>query len=185
MSSLSLLYVARQLAVVFGRTSARIFIILSSTQFHLMYYAGRTLPNFLALPFGQCSFRRASPITSLTRVIDLAVNISLGLLLASRDGPALMVLTAAAAIVRSELALLLAPVVALLLGSRRITVVKALTYGAIGGFGGMGESISTLAVFGRVLTRGVGMTLFSCDSCGRLDILVTAVPVARTVHHLL
>ena len=29
------------------------FVILSLSSFHIPYYAGRTIPNFLALPLGQ------------------------------------------------------------------------------------------------------------------------------------
>ncbi|KAL7409984.1 Alg9-like mannosyltransferase family-domain-containing protein [Mrakia frigida] len=119
-SSLSLLFVARQLVKIYGRSTGEIFIALCTTQFHLMYYAGRTLPNFLALPF---------------------VNISLGLLLSSRPGPALSLLTATAAVIRSELALLLAPIVLLLLATRRMSVVRALVFGALGGFAGMFSSM--------------------------------------------
>ena len=34
----------------FPPLSAKMFVLVSMTQFHIPYYAGRTLPNFLALP---------------------------------------------------------------------------------------------------------------------------------------
>lgn len=36
-----------------SQLTSRLFLILSTTQFHIPYYAGRTLPNFMALPFGE------------------------------------------------------------------------------------------------------------------------------------
>jgi hypothetical protein len=94
------------------------------------------------------------------------------------------VLTATAAVVRSELVLLLAPIVVILLASRRISVSKALSYGALGGFGGMGESLA----FRIQVSKGrADDTLLgsSCDGCGRLCLLVAALPLARAVHNLL
>ena len=35
-------------AKTFGRTAANWFVILQATQFHMMYYASRPLPNFFA-----------------------------------------------------------------------------------------------------------------------------------------
>lgn len=55
LSSASLLYISRQVRKRHGLTAQRLYLLLSVTQFHLMYYASRTLPNFMALPFGQSS----------------------------------------------------------------------------------------------------------------------------------
>lgn len=35
-------------AKTFGRTAANWFVVLQASQFHTMYYASRTLPNFFA-----------------------------------------------------------------------------------------------------------------------------------------
>lgn len=40
----------------FGRNAANWFVVFQAGQFHLMYYASRTLPNFLA--FGLSAFSR-------------------------------------------------------------------------------------------------------------------------------
>lgn len=36
-----------------SQLTSQLFLILSLTQFHIPYYAGRTLPNFTALPFSE------------------------------------------------------------------------------------------------------------------------------------
>lgn len=36
-------------------------MVLSLTQFHIPYYAARTLPNFLALDFGECPYYSVRP----------------------------------------------------------------------------------------------------------------------------
>jgi hypothetical protein len=85
-----------------------------------------------------------------------AVNLTLALLLASPStssasprmsrhvGQALSLLTFTAATIRSELALLLAPLVATLLVQGRIGILGAVCWGAIGGFSGMGGSRSAV-----------------------------------------
>lgn len=38
---------------VFGSGVGNWFIIITSTQFHILYYSSRTLPNIMAFPLGQ------------------------------------------------------------------------------------------------------------------------------------
>jgi hypothetical protein len=50
--SLSFAQLAKALRYRYGSAVRIWFILLSLTQFHVPYYAGRTLPNFMALPGG-------------------------------------------------------------------------------------------------------------------------------------
>lgn len=49
----SLLAFQRAVSQAFGQTAAYWYIVLQVSQFHVMYYASRTLPNFLAFPLGK------------------------------------------------------------------------------------------------------------------------------------
>jgi alpha-1,6-mannosyltransferase len=44
------------IAIRYGTSTGIWFVLLSMTQFHVPYYAGRTLQNFIALPFGASAF---------------------------------------------------------------------------------------------------------------------------------
>ena len=95
---LSLCILRRAIKKQFGFSTAMIFVLLTSTQFHLPFWMGRTLPNMFALPF---------------------VNVAYALLISRqhyyyRPKPlnvkaALSLLIFAAVVFRIELALLLAP----------------------------------------------------------------------------
>ncbi|OCF33338.1 hypothetical protein I316_05080 [Kwoniella heveanensis BCC8398] len=107
------------------------FILLSLSSFHIPYYAGRTLPNFMALP-------------------GVILSISLLLRAGTRTGPpavsirrtrnAIILLTSLATIVRLEIALFLLPVTLSLVLAKRATVSQVIRWGMIGGFGSLAVS---------------------------------------------
>lgn len=51
--ALAFTHLARTLQRQFTTTTADFFVALTLVQFHIPYYAGRTLPNFAALPLGE------------------------------------------------------------------------------------------------------------------------------------
>ncbi|BFZ55969.1 Dol-P-Man:Man(7)GlcNAc(2)-PP-Dol alpha-1,6-mannosyltransferase [Savitreella phatthalungensis] len=75
-----------------GRLAGTMYILLQSTQFHLMYYASRMLPNMLAMPLTTCAFAEL-------------------LLPSGNPYQAIALLTFATIVFRAELLLLLAPVI--------------------------------------------------------------------------
>ncbi|KAL2312246.1 putative Dol-P-Man:Man(7)GlcNAc(2)-PP-Dol alpha-1,6-mannosyltransferase [Schizosaccharomyces pombe] len=92
----------------FGTLSGALFILFSCAQFHLMYYMSRPLSNIFGL---------------------IATNHSLSLLLKNNYYGSISILVFAAAIVRSEIALLLMCLILPLLLQRRITLSKLLLVG--------------------------------------------------------
>ena len=52
----AILSLERAVSQAFGQTAGYWYILFQASQFHVMYYASRTLPNFLAFPFGMCFY---------------------------------------------------------------------------------------------------------------------------------
>ncbi|ORY32271.1 Alg9-like mannosyltransferase family-domain-containing protein [Naematelia encephala] len=124
--SIALNHLSRTLRSRYPASVRRWWLIFTLTQFHTMYYAGRTIPNFLAYPF-------------------VVLFISLVLRANSKSAPskvsnkrrfyAIGILTAVASIVRLEIALFLLPNVLALVFLKRIPLHVALIFGALGGLG--------------------------------------------------
>lgn len=111
-----MLHLTRSLRV-YSALTVSMFTILSVTQFHIPFYASRTIPNFLALP---------------------AVNLSISYTLRRQYWRAIALLTATATIVRLELALVVLPLAAVLVICGRMSLPSALGAGMAGGFGALG-----------------------------------------------
>jgi hypothetical protein len=119
-------------AVVFGVPTAAFFAILSCTQFHIPFYASRTLPNVFA--FG--------PV-----VLALAHYI---------DGSELwltpVLLTATAVIMRCDMVLLAGTVCLSLVVTRRMAFWKVLLWGALSGAAALVATVAFDSVlWGRTL----------------------------------
>ncbi|KAK8865936.1 hypothetical protein IAR55_001085 [Kwoniella newhampshirensis] len=124
-------HLAKTLRTRYGSCVRIWFTLLSLTSFHIPYYAGRTLPNFMALPgvFWSISLILRSKSSSSPETVTI-----------KRSRTAIVLLTALVTIVRLELALFLLPIALSLVVSGRISVRQAVTWGMLGGFGSLAIS---------------------------------------------
>ncbi|KAL4973693.1 Alg9-like mannosyltransferase family-domain-containing protein [Aspergillus desertorum] len=111
-NAFSLLYFTSSLRRAAGKPAAVWYLLFQASQFHVLYYASRTLSNFFA--FGMTTFAVASllpePVSPSTY--------------RKRCRVALYLITIAGIVFRAELALLLATHTLFLLVSRRISVQR-------------------------------------------------------------
>ena len=116
---------------VFGRETANWYMILQASQFHIIFWASRTLPNFIA--FGITVFALRSFLPRLSS----AANTDATRIAALEESRAITLLTFLAVTLRSELAILLATHCLLLLLMRRLTIFDVLESGLFGSIGGL------------------------------------------------
>ncbi|KAE8539940.1 hypothetical protein D1P53_003878 [Cryptococcus gattii VGV] len=106
------------------------FTLLSLSSFHIPYYAGRTLPNFMALPGVLWSISHAMTAQTATSEAERVASLR----------KAVIALTALATIVRLELALFVIPLALSLLINRQAVFGQVLKWGILGGFGSLSIS---------------------------------------------
>ncbi|KIR67776.1 alpha-1,6-mannosyltransferase [Cryptococcus bacillisporus CA1873] len=106
------------------------FILLSLSSFHIPYYAGRTLPNFMALPGVLWSISHVMVAQTATSEANRVASLR----------KAVIALTALATIVRLELALFVIPLALSLLINRHAGLGQVLKWGILGGFGSLSIS---------------------------------------------
>jgi alpha-1,6-mannosyltransferase len=99
----------------FGKVASRWFILLQVGQFHVMYYASRTLPNMFAFALTTIALRNLI----LARAVSWKSPRS-----SRRRITAMTLLTIAGIIFRSEIAILLAAETLCLLAQRRVLIFK-------------------------------------------------------------
>ncbi|MCJ1265472.1 dolichyl-P-Man:Man(7)GlcNAc(2)-PP-dolichol alpha-1,6-mannosyltransferase [Lobaria immixta] len=107
---------------LWGRTAANWFVVFQAGQFHMMYYASRTLPNFFAFGFTTLALRDLLPAFSSPSTTK------------RRYKRALTILTATGVVFRSEIALLLATHTIYLLAFKRsyISLYEIIRSGLLG-----------------------------------------------------
>lgn len=118
-------HLGRTLQRRYGIATAVFFTIFSLAQFHIPYYASRTLPNFLALP---------------------PVAYAVSQLLRGKYWAGIVILTAVATVIRLEVALLVLPTALVLVLTGRMSLGSALGAGIAGGIGSLGEYDRTLTL---------------------------------------
>ncbi|KAK9474507.1 Alg9-like mannosyltransferase family-domain-containing protein [Dipodascopsis tothii] len=128
---LAVCYFRRAVQSRFGRAVSFWLAVLLYTQFHLTFYATRSLPNMLALPLA--TYAQANLITGkLPRAIS--------------------VLTFAAVVFRAELAMLVAPLCLQALLAGRMSFRDVVVTGATAGMLGLAASVFVDSFFWRELT---------------------------------
>ncbi|KAL8714774.1 MAG: hypothetical protein Q9220_001287 [cf. Caloplaca sp. 1 TL-2023] len=125
-----LLYYRNAVKDVCGRSTANWFVLFQASSFHIMYYASRTLPNFLAFGLVTIALAQLLPRTS-PKSSQPTSNVQ----------KFLAITTATGIIFRSELALLLIPHTLIILLSRRLPPLAIIKSGLTGAFIGLSLTI--------------------------------------------
>ncbi|KAM3165552.1 Mannosyltransferase [Lachancea thermotolerans] len=109
-----------------------LFALFSTTQFHLMFYSSRPLPNFvIALPVANCAF---------------------ALIMAHRFGSAIAILGFASVVFRLEMTALTAGIALSVLWFKKAPLVRVIEFGALGVMSGAALSIFVDSHFWRYST---------------------------------
>ncbi|TKA54219.1 hypothetical protein B0A49_10374 [Cryomyces minteri] len=109
----ALLSFRRAVDTAFGRVAGDWYILLQASQFHVIYYASRTLPNMFAFGLSTLALRNLLLVKSMAAKSRKS---------ARRRRLALYLLTVAGVVFRSELAILLAAETAYLLLQYRVSL---------------------------------------------------------------
>lgn len=123
----------------YGKTAGRWYILLQASQFHVMYYASRTLPNMFAF---------ALTTMALSNLILVKAVTSKSAKSAKRRRLALYLLTVAGIIFRSEIAILLAAETVYLLIHQRVSLTReVIPAGLAGAAIGLATTVSVDSFF--------------------------------------
>lgn len=112
--------------IAYGRTAGRWYLLLQASQFHVIYYASRTLPNMFAFVLTTLALRNLILVKSMNAKSAQSVK---------RRRLALYLLTLAGVIFRSEIAILLAAETVLLLVKHRASLANEIIPAGLFGAG--------------------------------------------------
>lgn len=119
-NALALLKFKSRLGKAFGNGVARWYAVLQAAQFHVLFYASRTLPNMFAFGLTTLAFAQFLPIPAPSAAADKTV---------SRQRTGIHLLVLAGVIFRAEIALLLVTQVFFLLHRRAVSLHTVITAG--------------------------------------------------------
>ncbi|KAH7076842.1 Alg9-like mannosyltransferase family-domain-containing protein [Paraphoma chrysanthemicola] len=121
LNAAALVAFGRSVQRAFGTSAGVWFALFQASQFHVMYYASRTLPNMFALIFSNLALRSLLNASALPW--DGAKSYRLSLYL----------LTIAGIVFRSELAILVGTITIYLFVTRRISITSVIIPAGLGG----------------------------------------------------
>ncbi|CAK4023763.1 glycosyltransferase family 22 [Lecanosticta acicola] len=125
--------------IAYGKTAGRWYVLLQASQFHVLYYASRTLPNMFALMLTTVALRNLVMVKAVTWKT---------LKSSKRRRLALYLLTVAGVVFRSEIAILLAAETAYLMWQQRISLTKEIIPAGLAGAAiGLATTVSIDSLF--------------------------------------
>lgn len=140
-NALALISFGRSVQRVFGSTAAIWYALFQASQFHVIYYASRTLPNMFAFVFSKPPSQTPIPFSNHEKSGNLALRALLNAHAVSysrqdvnrRIRLCLYLLTIAGVVFRSELALLVGTITLYLLLTTRLSILRVILPAGLGG----------------------------------------------------